>query len=297
MNYKKGYKIKPLRVNGDVIVFTDGVNEVNPSQKACIDYGYSWDKSSNTCRIVKKSNSTLIDKVNQTSNTVGGKKNRVAGDVQNSVIYGQRNTFEGNNQNVLVLGDGNRVQSGVFNSAIVSGNDNIVTDDVNNSSILSGVGAIAIRDNETIVGGFYNDGSNNHVASVPYTVQSSKFVMHGLVDTIGVSTFLELGEINYIPVHPNSRVHLKASFLYLGDGVNEFNSKEFKADIDVNADGEANILKFDNGTTMNNLLFSESNSIGIQTDSDGLLQVSATGQINAKRIVVADLTLTEVIYR
>lgn len=297
MNYKKGYKIKPLKTSSGRVIFTDGTNEINPSQKACVDYGYSWDKSSNTCRIVKEANPTLINKINQTSNTIGGKKNIVAGDVQNSVIYGQQNTFEGNNKNVLVLGDGNRVQTGVFNSAILSGNDNLVSENVNNASILSGVGALSIRDNETIVGGFYNTGDNKYVTSVPFTVQSSKFVMTAIVDTLGDTVLLRLGELSYIPVHPNSRVHLKAEFLYLGDGVNEFNSKEFKADIDVNASGEANILKFDNGSTMNNLLFSESNSIGIQTDSGGLLQVAVTGQVDAKRIVVADLTLTEVIYR
>ena len=113
MNYKKGYKIKPSRAFNNTVMFTDGTNEINPSQKACVDYGYSWDKATNTCKVVKKANANLIDKINQTSNTIGGKKNRVSGDVQNSVIYGQQNVLEGGNRNVFVTGDGNRDRKSV----------------------------------------------------------------------------------------------------------------------------------------------------------------------------------------
>ena len=39
MNYKKGYKIKPLRSEDGVMIYTDGTTEMMPSERSCVAYG------------------------------------------------------------------------------------------------------------------------------------------------------------------------------------------------------------------------------------------------------------------
>ena len=43
MEYKKGFNVKPKEVNADgSVTFTDGTNNVVPSQLACEAYGYKY---------------------------------------------------------------------------------------------------------------------------------------------------------------------------------------------------------------------------------------------------------------
>ena len=43
MNFKIGYKVKPLDIdNAGKVTFTDGINEVKVNQKTCEAYGYSY---------------------------------------------------------------------------------------------------------------------------------------------------------------------------------------------------------------------------------------------------------------
>ena len=115
MKYKIGYKIKPKRVTEDnIVIFTDGVNEVPSSQKTCQAYGYKWNKSNATC-VIGGSSTSLSKKLNEKSNKIGGKNNKTGGYVEASVVYGNNNYLEGNNKNIIVNGDGNRIKGGVYN--------------------------------------------------------------------------------------------------------------------------------------------------------------------------------------
>ena len=63
MNYKKGFKIKPERIdNKGRVYFTDGTNEVNPNQVSCEAYGYKYNKFSNTCNIDNASFNSICSK-------------------------------------------------------------------------------------------------------------------------------------------------------------------------------------------------------------------------------------------
>ena len=119
MNYKKGYRIKPLRIQDNTIIFTDGTSEITASQKSCVAYGYKWDQANGVCVIVNDTKTNVNKKVNNGYNKILGRKNNTGGAVDNSIIAGEGNRFEGKNKNVFVNGNSNLVKTGVFNSSIV----------------------------------------------------------------------------------------------------------------------------------------------------------------------------------
>jgi len=49
--YISGFPIKPSEI-GDtgIVIFTDGTNTVIPNQKQCEAYGYTYDKTTGTCK-------------------------------------------------------------------------------------------------------------------------------------------------------------------------------------------------------------------------------------------------------
>tara|TARA_R110002050_G_scaffold226883_1_gene362578 strand:+ start:6585 stop:7481 length:897 start_codon:yes stop_codon:yes gene_type:complete len=297
MKYKIGYKIKPKKITEDgVVIFTDGTNNISPSQKSCQAYGYQWNKSNATC-VIRENSDDLSKKLNEKSNKIGGKRNKTGGYVESSVIYGSQNYLEGNNKNIIVNGNKNRVKGGVYNSSIISGDQNIVEVDVNNSSIISGEGAISIRDNETVVGGFYNDGSNKYTDSIPFTTQSSKIIMQAIVEDTGVAVDLKQGgELDYIILHPSSKMYLTAKCLYLGDGQTEATGIVIEQIISVDSSGVPTQLgQLNNGGLSTGASISAPPMFFV-IDSNKL-KVRCNGIINAKRIAVADISITEVIYR
>ena len=182
MNYKKGYTIKPLKSDEGVIIFTDGTNEIKPSQKSCLAYGYKWDAANGTCIINQKLRVNVAKKINNSYNNILGRANRLGGAVDNSVVAGEGNKLEGNNKNIIINGNNNLVKAGVFNSSIISGDQNTLYSGVNNSTVISGVGAVSIRDNETVIGGFYHNGiARTDFSLNPFTTQTSLFNMQSFI--------------------------------------------------------------------------------------------------------------------
>ena len=88
MNYKKGYSIKPLKRDGNKIIFTDGTNEVSPSQVACNAYGYKYNPVTGTCEIRQATGVNLNAKLSNLYNKVLGRKNILGSGVGNSIIAG-----------------------------------------------------------------------------------------------------------------------------------------------------------------------------------------------------------------
>ena len=86
MNFKKGHQTKPLKVVDGNVTFTDGTNEIPPSQVSCEAYGYTWDATSSSCFINNYSTgvAALNKKVTEASNTIGGTKNKIGGYVSSS---------------------------------------------------------------------------------------------------------------------------------------------------------------------------------------------------------------------
>jgi hypothetical protein len=246
MKYKKGYQVKPLKIVGGHVIFTDGTNEIPASQKTCEAYGYKWNKANSTCVIPTYGSGmiALSRKSNASANTIKGTNNKLQGHVNNSAVYGSSNTFEGNNKNILVNGNNNLVASSVFDSSIISGSNNTITEDVNNSTILSGVGALSIRDSETVVGGFKTTGLADTVGggnnfSTQYTsfnMQSISTSTDGSVTSLLVSLKTQSDE-SFIRTHTNSFLKLKIECMVSGDAVGSTSSGNLTAQVSVGSNG------------------------------------------------------------
>ena len=113
MIYKKGFSIKPkeIKPNGNV-VFTDGTNNINPSESACLSYGYTYDKG--VCMAF--SQSKKIDKKFQNEKTSNIGINKVI-QSSNSQVLGENNELN-NNSNCLISGESNKIESQINNATV-----------------------------------------------------------------------------------------------------------------------------------------------------------------------------------
>tara|TARA_R110000787_G_scaffold1612_2_gene6919 strand:+ start:4822 stop:5733 length:912 start_codon:yes stop_codon:yes gene_type:complete len=297
MRYKKGYKIKPLRSEGGVMIFTDGTTEMMPSQASCEAYGYKWDEANGTCVITNTTSVDINAKINNGYNNVLGKKNDIGSGVENSIIAGERNVFEGQTRNVIVNGNDNLVRTGVFNSSIVSGDRNILGNDVNNSSILSGEGAVSIRDNETVLGGFYTDGLLRGSETKPFTCQSSQFMMQLSLNDTSTLTSLNVANGNdFINVNANSFIDFTAECMVTGDNLSKFSSGILTGKVSVGSNGVA-ALQVQSYTHKAN---SGSNPFGnhifyLSASTDGI-KIKTQGISSERVIFTASVKITEVIH-
>ena len=297
MKYKIGYKIKPKRVDDGVVIFTDGTNEITASQKSCVDYGYKWDDSKGVCVINNNSKVNVAAKINNGYNKILGRGNVTGGSVDNSIIAGEGNKFEGQNKNVLVNGNNNLVKSGVFNSSIVSGDSNCISNDVNNSTIISGQGAISIRDNETVLGGFYTDGLLKNAVAQPFTCQTSQFMMQLSLNNTTSLTSLNVANGNsFINVHPNCFIDVTAECMVTGDALSKFSSGILTGKISTGSNGFPT-LQYSDYTHKGN---SVSNPFGNHTfylsTSGSQLSIKTQGIASELAIFTASVSLTEVIH-
>ena len=282
MKYRKGYLVKPKKVKNGHVIFTDGTNEIPASQKTCEGYGYKWNKANSTC-VIQSFGGGLIDlnkTLNTSKNTVKGTNNKLEGSVSNSAVFGSSNRFEGNNKNILINGNNNLVESRVFDSSIISGSNNTLTDDVNNSTIVSGVGALAIRDNETVVGGFFTSGFDRvqEATLIPsdFTTQSTSFHMQKFVPSIAgtrASFITPLATANgeeFIRVHPNSFLRIKVECMSSTNIGSETSAGTLVAQVSVNGLGVAtvNSSSFTNDSTQGGL---GDRTFLLQIDSDQLV--------------------------
>jgi len=118
MKYKKGFKIKPLRVERDgSVVFTDGTNEVGANEKSCKAYGYKY--KNGACFAYQQRDTTHT--VFQTTSTIKKGSNTISQDTENSMVIGTNNETKGGNRQVVVNGEDHIVNRGVENSAIIAG--------------------------------------------------------------------------------------------------------------------------------------------------------------------------------
>lgn len=137
--YKKGYKVKPNAISSvGRVTFTDGTNDIIPNQKQCEAYGYTYDKSTATCRAFRY-NAPLIKRTNITSNNT----------------QGDGNITEAGSVNTYVMGESNLIKRGSRNNSVIGTNNEIETQVLN--SITVGRGARALMENTIVLGGNSRD--------------------------------------------------------------------------------------------------------------------------------------------
>jgi hypothetical protein len=299
MKYLKGYQVKPLKTENGHVTFTDGSAEIMPSQVSCEAYGYIWNKANSTCMIRGYESGViqLNKKFTEVSNTMGGTRNKIGGFVSNSAVYGSNNRFEGGNKNIVINGNKNLVKSNVFDSAIISGSNNTIGSDVNNSTIISGVGATSIRDNETVIGGFYKGGledANGDAQS--FTTQVTKFTMQTSLSasTILHDLFSANGE-QFIRVQKNSFIIFRAECMITGNGIFKNSSGTLNANVSVGSNGTPLIVgsSFDFG---NNSSSTYGDHLFYLSNTSSGLRLRTRGIASETVIIAAAVTLTEIIH-
>ena len=297
MKYRIGYSIKPLRTDDGLVIFTDGTNEIMPSQKSCVDYGYKWDRVNGVCVINNNTNVNVAADINNGYNKILGRGNKTGGVVDNSIIAGEGNRFEGKNKNVFVNGNKNLVKSGVFNSSIVSGDDNCLGNDVNNSTIVSGEGAISIRDNETVIGGFYTDGLLSDAVAKPFTCQASQFMMQLSLNNTTTLTALNVANGNdFINVNANSFIDVTAECMVTGDALSKFSSGILTGKISTGSNGFPTLQYSDYTHKGNSVSNPFGNHLFYLSTSGSQLTIKTQGIASERVIFTASVTLTEVIH-
>jgi hypothetical protein len=121
MEYLKGYTTKPYQVlKSGVVVFTDGTNnDLSANQQTCEAYGYTYDRSTGTCKAYALK---PVDKIFNNQGVIEkGRNNDIGRANKNSVIVGNSNILRGLNRNTLIVGNDHLVENEIINSSIVGG--------------------------------------------------------------------------------------------------------------------------------------------------------------------------------
>tara|TARA_R110002050_G_scaffold63666_2_gene139016 strand:- start:141 stop:1043 length:903 start_codon:yes stop_codon:yes gene_type:complete len=293
MRFKLGYTVKPSRIQENNVIFTDGTNEMTVSQVTCEAYGYKWNQETGTCQINRTSKVNLEVLHKKKSNILGGNNNKIGGSVLNTASYGENNRFEGDNKNIIINGQDNLVKYKAENSVILSGSSNIIGNNVNNSSILSGIGAISNRDNETVMGGYENDGANRFCTGIPYTAQVSQFVMQTTMDD-NISYDLLHNGANNIKLQKNSKVHLTARVSYMAAADGGISSRTTQCHFMVNDSGEIKGLQQTHHIQYTPSILAVNHAFVIDTNT---LRLRGIGDRFVWVVAVADIRMTEVLFK
>ena len=147
MNFKKGFNIKPLKVDNGEVIFTDGTRAQQANQVACEAYGYKYDKKLGIC----KSYDVDFDIQKNTSltSTLTLGNNNITNKSSNNLLVGNENKLLSKNNNVFVVGQ-----------------ENIVDHNKNNGLLAGKMGKIT-HNSEFCVGG---GGFNSEAGLLQYSV-------------------------------------------------------------------------------------------------------------------------------
>ena len=144
MEYKTGFKIKPYEVTAlGQVIFTDGTTDtLVPNQLQCEAYGYTYDRSSGTCRAFRYT--PLLP---------------IAAQNTNNRLNGAGNTTQWGSNTIQINGTGNTTK-GLNNNCFINGRDSDIAQNMNNSSILGGTFGKVQRQSEIVIGGGLASGLN-----------------------------------------------------------------------------------------------------------------------------------------
>jgi len=119
MEYLSGYTVKPsiITTTGEVL-FTDGTNEMVANQPTCEAYGYTYDRTTGTCRAYRY-NTNLERNLSNINNKFNGAGNTTELGTNTVQINGTNNTTKGFNNNCLINGSNNEIANGVNNSTVI----------------------------------------------------------------------------------------------------------------------------------------------------------------------------------
>ena len=189
MDFLTGFTLKPYEVStvGDVL-FTDGTtNSLMANQTTCEAYGYTYDKTTGTCRSFRF-NTNLDRNINNIKNKNNGTGNTTQLGSNTIQINGANNTTRGFNNNCFINGSNNEIAHGV-----------------NNATVL-GVGGKASSNGEIAIGGGLKE---SELSSTTWSDRKVSVVnLSGLTEDNSATKLTVNGDggSNYINVNLNSIV-------------------------------------------------------------------------------------------
>ena len=259
MEYKTGFKIKPYQVTqvGEVI-FTDGTTtNLIPNQLQCEAYGYTYDRTSGTCRAFRYTPLLPINTQNI-----------------NNRLNGPGNSTQTGSNTIQMNGTGNTTR-GLNNNCFINGRDNELANNINNATVNGSMG-LALRQGEVVLGG-------GHIQSG--LAQSSKVQLS--VKTTGVTgTSLQVQDLTgaFIEMQRDSILGLEIHLTRLETGgtagtVGNFHYLVIKGA--ARCDHNGVIILYTHSTTT-------IASLGLQGSTIALYD-SSTGGIPSITVRVADI--------
>ena len=129
MEYLTGYTIKPNNITavGEVF-FTDGTNgDLQANQVTCEAYGYTYDRTSGTCRAFTH-NINLERDISNINNKNNGSGNTTELGSNTIQVNGTNNTTKGFNNNCFINGSNNEIANGVSNATVLGSNGEALRD-------------------------------------------------------------------------------------------------------------------------------------------------------------------------
>ena len=188
IQYLTGFTLKPYEVSttGQVL-FTDGrTNSLMANQVTCEAYGYTYDKTTGTCRSFR-----FNTNLNRNINNINNKNN------------GAGNTTETGSNTIQINGT-NNTNRGFNNNCFINGSNNEIANGVNNATVL-GVGGKALSNGEIVIGGGLPAG----LSEEPDTYSDRKVSVVSLTGVTEDNTATKLtvnGDGSFINVNLNSIV-------------------------------------------------------------------------------------------
>jgi hypothetical protein len=204
MNFKKGFKIKPLEVSqsGEVI-FTDGTNKIVPNQLACEAYGYKYNADTSTC-VAFDYNTKIQGFFDNIKNNQLGADNTTERATNKTLLNGTNNKTKGSNNNCLVNGQEHELTTGL-----------------NNTNILAGSFAQALNQGEVVIGGG-GYGTTLALAQTSFVQQSGN-----TTDATETSLYTQYITNKFIEKVANSVIGFEANVIGVNIGVGEGNAGEY----------------------------------------------------------------------
>jgi hypothetical protein len=120
MEYLTGYTIKPSNITavGEVF-FTDGRNgDLRANEVTCEAYGYTYDRTSGTCRTFTH-NINLERDISNINNKNNGSGNATELGSNTIQVNGTNNTTKGFNNNCLINGSNNEIANSINNATVL----------------------------------------------------------------------------------------------------------------------------------------------------------------------------------
>jgi hypothetical protein len=270
MDFLTGYTLKPYEINtlGQVL-FTDGTNNgLMANQVTCEAYGYTYDKSTGTCRSFR-----FNTNLNRNIANINNKNN------------GTGNTTE-TGSNTIQINGANNTTRGFNNNCFINGSLNEIANGVNNASVLGGTYGKAIRNSEIVIGGGVLSGVS----------QTSTLQLGGTTtDATATKLTIQSDGSSFVEVQNNSIFGFEIKVIALCSGgtsgvAGDYVSLELKGAIQV--DDGYNLVISQSSTTIASIGATGTAQV-IAAGIDPYITIEVTGAANRNLEWFASIQITE----